>query len=279
MIDIFPGTIGFPFIDEVSEPLIRLTGVGVEVRADASYFFDNKNRRIDSYLFQYTLEGSGIFEIGGCKTVLTPGQAFFTYIPSETKYYCYPEGAEWKFIFVLFMGKYLGPYYDKIRSVKGDIFYLDEDDPAVKSAIEIYLNAQKNLLDNSLIASSAAFDFLNKLCCVSNVAETYCRLNKQATDLFQSRYADLRGIAEAAEILGVSQSHLTRVFSAEVKESPLEYLTKIRMSHALKLLVDTNYPIDKIARLCGYDNGNYFGKVFKKYVHMTPIKYRETRTL
>ena len=113
-----PKTIGFPFIDEVSEPLIRLTGVGVEVRNDKSYYFDNKNREIDSYLFQYTLDGSGIFETNNNKIVVSPGHAFFTYIPSDTKYYCNPEDTHWEFIFVLFMGNHLRPYYDKICDVR-----------------------------------------------------------------------------------------------------------------------------------------------------------------
>ncbi len=277
MIDLEPLTIGFPFIDEVSEPLIRLTGVGVEVRDDASYYFDNKNRHIESYLFQYTLAGSGIFEIDGKKSVMTPGEAFFTYIPSETKYYF--EGGEWKFIFVLFMGNNLGPYYRKILSMRGNIFHMEENDPALKGAVGLYESAKEGMLDNSLIASSAAFDFLTKLCLPPNESGAYSYLTRQAMEILQSRYADISGILEAADTLGVSQSHLTRVFTAEVKSTPLEYLTKIRLNHALRLLVDTNFPTDKIARLCGYDNGNYFGKVFKKYMRTTPMKYRETRRL
>lgn len=53
------------------------------------------------------------------------------------------------------------------------------------------------------------------------------------------------------------------------------FLTGIKISHAMALLVNTNLPIMEIAGQCGYDNSNYFSDSFKKIVGVSPLKYRK----
>ena len=43
-----------------------------------------------------------------------------------------------------------------------------------------------------------------------------------------------------------------------------DFLNRIRISHAERLLLETNLPMSDVASLCGYESGNYFGDVFKK---------------
>lgn len=272
-------TIGFPFLETVSEPAIHLIGVGVELRNDKSYYFDNRDRNIDSFIFQYTLEGSGILEIGDTPHVLTPGTAFFTYVPEDTKYYCNPNDTHWKFIFVFFTGKSMMPYYEKVTSTRGMIFELDRNSAAVMRAFSLYEDAKNGHINDPLTAASSAFDFVCKLCASADSPSNYSLITNKAIALLTENFHRACGVSEIARTLNVSASHLSRVFTNDTGTTAIEYLTKIRINHALRRLTATDDAVDVIARDCGFDNGNYFCKVFKKHIHMTPTAYRKYRKL
>ena len=53
-----------------------------------------------------------------------------------------------------------------------------------------------------------------------------------------------------------------------------EYLNRVRVEEAERLLTNTDYPIIDIAVACGYRDQSYFTTVFKKYTGLTPRQYR-----
>lgn len=59
--------------------------------------------------------------------------------------------------------------------------------------------------------------------------------------------------------------------------SPGQYLTDLRISSAMNDLSNTTENLEAIAQKNGFSNANYFGKVFKKKVGVTPIQYRNTK--
>lgn len=81
---------------------------------------------------------------------------------------------------------------------------------------------------------------------------------------------------DVAGHLGISPYYLSRLFPGESGFTFYEYLTELRMEYACNLLCDGNHTIDEIAALSGYDNGNYFAKVFRRRMGMTPGSYRRT---
>ena len=81
------GFYNFLFPDELQDPCISLSCMGIEQRWNTDYYFDNRDRNIDSYLFQYTLKGEGIYESHGKRFRLKPGQGIFIHIPDDEKYY------------------------------------------------------------------------------------------------------------------------------------------------------------------------------------------------
>lgn len=57
----------------------------------------------------------------------------------------------------------------------------------------------------------------------------------------------------------------------------IDYLTRIRMDEAKKLLVTNNYSIGEVAKRVGYRDPNYFTRVFRKNVGIPPGKYAFTQ--
>lgn len=85
---------------------------------------------------------------------------------------------------------------------------------------------------------------------------------------------DLR-IAELAENISLSVTSLCKLFKAETGMTLNEYLTNQRCKKAANLLSQTEFQIQEIGSHVGYNDNNYFVKVFKKVYNCTPSQYRK----
>lgn len=81
----------------------------------------------------------------------------------------------------------------------------------------------------------------------------------------------LKTLAEASNL---NASYLSSLFKKETGKTLTEYVTEKRMEMACYLLQYTGLQIQDIAENCGIHDVNYFTKVFKRTVHMTPKEYR-----
>lgn len=78
-----------------------------------------------------------------------------------------------------------------------------------------------------------------------------------------------------ANYLNMSPSYLSALFKEETGQTLTDYVNQKRMTYAAYLLTYTETPISSIAQSCGILDDNYFTKLFKKYMHKTPSKYRQ----
>lgn len=76
----------------------------------------------------------------------------------------------------------------------------------------------------------------------------------------------------------LSASYVCTLFKNETGQTLNQYLTEYRMERAKQLLCDPRYKIADISSRVGYNDGNYFGKSFKKYSGLSPSEYREKMT-
>jgi len=72
----------------------------------------------------------------------------------------------------------------------------------------------------------------------------------------------------------VSRVTLTKLFHAELGQTPAEYIQYVRMKHAVMLLNQTEFPIHEIARRVGYSDALYFSKVFSRNYGVSPSRFR-----
>lgn len=265
----------FHFLDEFEYPAVQLMSVGKETRCLETYYWDNQNRP-EGYLFQYTVSGSGVLQTNGQEHLLTPGQAFFLHMPGTEKYYYKDlDGKPWTFYYILFRGSAVRPYFDYIQSHAGILHSFTEYHPAVQLLTRLHKDAVCGKLSDSFTAGSRVFEFLCCLCSSGTSASKYSALVARAKALLERDFSSPEGIGALADRLGVSPSHLSREFSRELGLSPVDYLQKLRLEKALELLGSTNLSISEIATACGFSCGNYFDKVFKRYMKISPRKFRE----
>lgn len=95
-----------------------------------------------------------------------------------------------------------------------------------------------------------------------------------ATDYIKKNYSSNISLKSVAQHVFVSDSYLSRIFKENLNMSFVEYLTGIRIEKAIEFIKTTNLPNYAIAEKIGYENINYFGRVFKKTTGLTPTQYR-----
>ena len=88
-------------------------------------------------------------------------------------------------------------------------------------------------------------------------------------------YAQDISLDDVSRLVDISPYYFSKLFKQEVGENFIEYLTRTRITHAMRLLEDSRYSIKEVCLMCGYSDPNYFSRIFKKYEGMTPSEYRE----
>ena len=101
---------------------------------------------------------------------------------------------------------------------------------------------------------------------------------KTAVDFIDSHYMEEDiSLNTVANVANVSANHFSALFSQNMGQTFIEYLTSLRMNKAKELLRCTGMRSSEIAGEIGYKDAHYFSYLFKKTQGMTPSDYRKAR--
>ncbi|MGY5607458.1 helix-turn-helix domain-containing protein [Paenibacillus sp. ALE3] len=78
-----------------------------------------------------------------------------------------------------------------------------------------------------------------------------------------------------ADLCHISPSYVSRLFAKETGENFSSYLSRLNMKWAKQLLEATDIPVSQISSELGFNEPEYFIKIFKKYEGTTPAVYRK----
>ncbi|GAB2557568.1 helix-turn-helix domain-containing protein [Gracilibacillus alcaliphilus] len=273
-------TYGFRFKGDYQERVAGLHAIGFERRDNPSYRWNGLDRgENDRLVFQYTLNGKGAIRIGETTHEITQGNAFFVQIPSDHCYYLPENSAQWEFIFFTIYGKEAVNLFRQITEKHGHLFQLPSQAGPIRHIFRTLEKVETTGINHGYEASAYAYSFLME--CLEYL-EYGQQQPKQvppaitkAIDYMEKHYQEDITLDDIVEVSGVSKYHFTRLFTKAVNDTPIQYLTKIRIQHALSLLAIKEKSIEEIAREVGYTSSNYFSKVFKQMVGSTPSYYRQ----
>lgn len=98
---------------------------------------------------------------------------------------------------------------------------------------------------------------------------------RKAKEFIKSNYMNANLMLEdVAKYSFISVAYLCIIFKKETGETFIEYLTRVRMEEAARLLKESDMRNYEIAEAVGYSNATYFSTVFKKYFQVSPSTYR-----
>jgi AraC-like DNA-binding protein len=92
-------------------------------------------------------------------------------------------------------------------------------------------------------------------------------------EFIEKNYARKFYQRELLKICNMSRSTFQRVFLKTMGIAPLEYLIKVRLTHAIDLIASRRYNITEAAYETGFSDSNYFSRVFRKCFKTSPSMF------
>ncbi|WP_028776404.1 helix-turn-helix domain-containing protein [Shimazuella kribbensis] len=103
----------------------------------------------------------------------------------------------------------------------------------------------------------------------------YSPMLNRAIQYIKENHHRRLSLEEVAQFCSVSLYYFSHQFKKETGRNFVEFVQRIRIKKALYYLENTDYTIQQIAGKIGFEDANYFSRIFKKYVLQTPTKYRK----
>ncbi len=100
------------------------------------------------------------------------------------------------------------------------------------------------------------------------------RLVRKFTEMVEAQLYTAQGVADYAEALGVTPTHLSRVCRETCGRSASDILADRLTFEARRLLAETTLPIKQVARMLGYGSAAYFTRAFQNRTGQTPTQFR-----
>jgi YesN/AraC family two-component response regulator len=97
---------------------------------------------------------------------------------------------------------------------------------------------------------------------------------RKAERYIWENYTRKISLKEIAEVSGLSAPYFSTIFKEEMGENLSSYLNRLRVEKAGHLLIETDFPLSKIAGVCGFEDQSWFSKIFKIYTNISPGKFR-----
>lgn len=100
-------------------------------------------------------------------------------------------------------------------------------------------------------------------------------LIERAKKYIEDNYSKDISLDDVSKYVDITSYYFSKLFKEEVGENFIEYLTKLRIDRGKLLLKQKDLSIKQIGIDAGYSDPNYFSRIFKRYVGVTPTEYRE----
>lgn len=179
--------------------------------------------------------------------------------------------------------KYIKPIYHNCIVFDNKI----ENNPQIKACMESIVAEMGNKETGFELAIKAAFYQLMVILLRNHVRYVLTqneydkrmyalsRLNK-VIEYMENNYRESITLDRLSSMANVSRYHFCRLFREITGKTMSEYLNSVRISQVEKLISEQNLSITEAALSCGYNDANYFSRVYKKYKKMAPSKMKGT---
>ena len=234
------------------------------------------------YLLHYIIDGSGSFTCNNVTYSLHQNDAFLI-LPDELTYYCADSESPWTYVWIGFNGskaddclRYAGfTKESRIQHFSNTSFITQCIDNILDAHQLTYahdLIRQSNLM---LLLSSMIQEYQKNSMNTSNDSEYPQQVYiEYATDYIERHLHENIKVSDIAAFIGIDRSYLTKIFKKILDLSPQEYLINLRMNKASSLLKTTDYTINQISEMIGYNTPLAFSKAFKLKYNVSPGVYR-----
>lgn len=235
----------------------------------------SKRDNLNSFLFFFIHEGTGVISYKGASYQLKKGDCIF--INCSDGYSHTTSENLWNISWIHFNGPLMLNIYEKYKQRGGQPVFHPESVELFQSIWEqVYniANSTDYLRDmrinqhlNELLSEIMVFSWSEKKHSEKKIYEV-----KQ---YIEENYVSRITLEDLAKRFYINKYYLLRLFKGQYGMTVNEYIQQLRISRAKNLLRFSSKSIREISCLCGFEDSHYFSRVFMKVEGISPSGYRE----
>ena len=176
-----------------------------------------------------------------------------------------------------------------------DFFYkinIIKLNPAEKTFVEFVLEKTIDEFsktpehNNTVIKSYISTLFLTLSDCVKNSKENINNNSQNISDSMREiidyinvNFSNEITLNILAKEFYLHPSYISNMIKKNLGVTFVDYLNRIRVQKSVKLLLTTDYKIEDISAICGFNSSSRYCKTFASYFSISPTKYRKLKKI
>ncbi len=264
----------YPYIEQVKHLPVYLTGIG------GTEWQGHIIREEGYYWHQILLcsGGSGVLKYDNTSVRISDNCLFF--LPADYPHEYYPDEIKWDTRYVAFDGYACRDILSELNMTGPMVIKVADTGSMKKLYDKIFVALKSDKVYGNYTCSGLVYSYILEFyrlasdIAVKGGAEK-SNILMPALNYIDNNFRNDFSVAVLAEISGVSQQYLCRIFKQTMNLRPNEYITRRRLIEAKKLLSESDIPVSDVAAQSGFSDTGYFCTVFRRYESITPVEYRK----
>jgi AraC-like DNA-binding protein len=266
------------FLDPVEDGEFAVVFGGFE-RCAPDYRIDRE--RFPWFSLEFVRQGEGSVRLGNASEVPLRTGSFFVYGPSlPHRIESSPDNPLEKY-FVGFTGTGVEEFLNHYEMPPGVVSRCVKAEP-IRRAFDTLIDrgVRKSRLVRPLCAAITRQLLL--MCSddatdAANIDTPAFATYSRVKDFIERDFLSLSTLDAISKACGVDAPYLCRLFARFHDESPYQFLTRLRMEHASRLLLESSASVGSVAAELGFKDAFHFSRVFKSVHHVPPSRFRQSR--
>jgi AraC-like DNA-binding protein len=253
------------------------TSAGYEVRENETYDWDGRRRGQTPFtVLQHTISGTGRLRYQNRNYRLQAGDSLLVLVPHNHRYWL-EKGDRWEYFWISMNGDETLRIHKLVLATSGPVLRLQPS--TIDHLADCSLRLVKGATSPgaaSAIAYEAAMALYDDVFGSSAYSDDMGAM-QPVIDHITANLDKPLSVSELAGIVGLSRAHFSRVFTESEGVPPAEFVLQQRLQRAVKLLTKADFlPVKEVAIMCGFEDANYFSKVFRRVYGTNPTEFRTT---
>ncbi len=253
------------------------TSAGYEVRYDEPYDWDGRRRGLTPFtVLQHTISGTGRLRYESRNYRVNAGDTLLVLVPHNHRYWL-EKGERWEYFWISMNGEEALRIHRLILAAAGPVLKLQQ------ATIDHLADCSLRLVKGATTpASASAIAYEAAMALYDDVFGSHAfaadrSVTQIVIDYINANLDKPLPVEELAKVGGLSRAHFSRVFAESEGVPPAEFVLQQRMQRAAKLLTKAAFiPVKEVAIMSGFDDANYFSKVFRRIYGINPTEFRTT---
>lgn len=238
-------------------------------------------RVLPNYKMVLVVEGSGFFRLNDQDRLIRAGDLFFCF-PNVIHHYFANTSDPWTIKWFSFNGNRCAQIMRSLGVTPDEPIFADCMTVKLLSYVDEIIAGLKRDNEHTYAATGYSYLIFDELLSIRNneglasekeIAEN--ELLEKIKRFVRLNYANTLSVDVVAAHLNYSRSFISHFFKQHAGMSLPQFVNEFRIRRACELLSQMDMNNEEIAMSVGYDDALYFIKVFKRYMQITPQKYRQ----